>query len=182
MLKLCLEHGADCNIASTTQSTPLVATITNFHLECTCILLQVHVGVDVDNANSSRVTALMIASQLGNTDVVKRLLNSRADSTLQDCSGTTALIKPCEQGNVDIVHLLLKAGASPTELDGAGKTASHIACKCGHYDVVVYLLLEASVDPNICNRAGQILLFIASTNGDSDSGTSTAGKSRSQHC
>ena len=71
-------------------------------------------GADVNYQNNEGQTALMIASLLGHTELVKELLASNADPNIPDNDGNVALT--FAEGNPKIVELLLEAGATERQL------------------------------------------------------------------
>ena len=96
----------------------------------------------------------------GNTDIVRRLLQSRqCRARLNDRNewGDTALHLASEAGNAEICQMLIAAGASVTVRNNRGETCLHRAAVGGHmesvraivgectYIRVCYLLLNYSV-------------------------------------
>ncbi|XP_065335612.1 serine/threonine-protein phosphatase 6 regulatory ankyrin repeat subunit B-like [Cloeon dipterum] len=74
-------------------------------------------------------TALHLAAESGNVDLVELLLENNADLTHADKVGRTALHFAAESGNVDLVEWLLKNNADLTQMDMKGKNAIHYAIK-----------------------------------------------------
>ncbi|XP_065334532.1 uncharacterized protein LOC135935876 [Cloeon dipterum] len=72
-------------------------------------------------------TALQLAAESGNVDLVKLLLENNADLTHADKVGRTPLHLAAESGNVDLVEWLLKNNADLTQMDMKGKNAIHYA-------------------------------------------------------
>lgn len=74
----------------------------------------------VNQETSRKQTCLMLACQKGNTDIVKCLLEHKADATKKSAEGFDALrdtldsYKPQQQ----IIHMLQKAGADINQCDG----------------------------------------------------------------
>lgn len=56
-------------------------------------------------------TALMLASQFGYGDVVRALLDAKADVNAKTNDGRTGLIMASRNGHGDVVQLLKSAGA-----------------------------------------------------------------------
>lgn len=52
-------------------------------------------------------TALMFAVRQGRTDMVKMLLDTGADTNVQDDEGSTALMCAAEHGHTEIIKMLL---------------------------------------------------------------------------
>jgi len=97
--------------------------------------------VDTPLQGSSKMTGLMMACQMGKTDIVKTIIGVGANLNLQAPSGETALMYASLIGHARIVKLLLRSGA---RLDLAtidsGFNALMIASSRGHADVVEILL------------------------------------------
>lgn len=86
-------------------------------------------------------TALMIAAQVGHTDVISVLLKNKADVNAKtNVNGQTALISAISGGHTDVVSLLIENGADVNAEDNDGWTASMFAAQNGHTEVVSVLL------------------------------------------
>jgi len=106
---------------------------------------------------------LSYASYWGFADIVKLLVNHRADLALTDKRGNTALMSASFAGQKHIVDLLLKAGANPNATDNDGYTALMKACLASHnekqYIDIVNILLEVGANPNIRSNQGYTALY-----------------------
>jgi uncharacterized protein len=60
---------------------------------------------------SEGVTALIVAAQNGNPEVVQALIDAKADVNAKARNGDTPLSKASEKGHQQVVELLKKAGA-----------------------------------------------------------------------
>ena len=127
-------------------------------------------SVDVNATNHYGWTALMHAARLGNTEIMKILLDNGADINLRDKSGWTALMRAAVKGHQDAVNLLLQRGADPDIQDEAGYTAMHWAAHRGHI-VVVKQLLDAGANPNLKNRDGWTPMMVALQENEQDVAT-----------
>ena len=85
-------------------------------------------------------TALLMASRLGNTSVVRVLLGAGADPEIKASDGNTALIWASYKGRLPVVKLLLRHGVDWSATDKSGKTALSWAQRWGHVEVAVALL------------------------------------------
>jgi len=76
----------------------------------------------------------MIASQEGNLDVVRALLNrgANANTAMPQRSGSTALIQASHFGKLAIVEELLRHGAQVDQANLKNTTALMRACQEGH--------------------------------------------------
>jgi ankyrin repeat protein len=82
----------------------------------------------------------MGAAFYGHTDIVKLLLESRADVNAKGEYGETALMRAAlSSGRMDIIKLLLEAGADVNAKSTNGKTALMTAAKNGHTETVKLL-------------------------------------------
>jgi len=86
------------------------------------------------------VTALMVAAQEGHADVVKVLLERKANVDLSRSDDATPLFIASMQGHPEVVELLIAANATLHLDDEAGISPLIIACNNGHEQVVRALL------------------------------------------
>ena len=116
--------------------------------------------------SNERFTALILASECGNQQIVELLLEKQVDPNVQNRKNRrTALIQASQNGHYQVVDILLKKGADPNIHDNKGWTALLLASENGHQQVVE-LLLEKQVDPNVQNRKNRrTALILASGNG-----------------
>jgi ankyrin repeat protein len=99
-------------------------------------------------------TALMHAAILGNTDIVKLLLDNGARIANTDVTGSTALHWAAERGNADVVRQLVAARA-PVDTDNKrGATPLMLAAGSGSAETVD-LLLNAGADPKRQDYTGR---------------------------
>ena len=89
-------------------------------------------GAEIDAANSSGTSPLMIAVQEGHADVVKLLLDRKASVAARDHQGWTPLHIAAQEDRLDIAQALLRAGARKTTKDSKGRTPADVAQKTGH--------------------------------------------------
>jgi len=116
------------------------------------------------------LTTLMVASYLGQQEMVGKLLCEGADVTAQDSEGWSALHWAVWEGNGETwqgheaVRPLLDAGANPEEKDNKGMTALHWAAADGQ-DSVVQLLIRRGASINTSDSSGWTPLHLAAANG-----------------
>lgn len=106
--------------------------------DCTKINVQ-----DKDNN-----TALIIASNVYNINIVKELLSWGADPNIQNKDGTTALMIAIKRNRLDVVQLLLGCGADPNIQNKDGYTALMISI--GNKQTM-QLLLQGGANYNVHN-------------------------------
>ena len=81
-------------------------------------------GAPVDASDRDRTTALMIAANLGYTEIVRSLLDSGANINLKRLRyGSTALMLAASANRLDTVKLLVNRGADVNLLNEDGSTA-----------------------------------------------------------
>jgi ankyrin repeat protein len=114
-------------------------------------------GADVSAKTRHGSTPLLVAVQKRNTEVVKRLLQARANPNVKDKDGVTPLILAAKYEHIVQIHygpsvrmirnlepeiakLLLDAGAAPNEKDPDGLTALMFAAAQGRLELVKTLL------------------------------------------
>ena len=88
---------------------------------------------------------MYLAAERGHLEVVRLLLEARADKNAARQDGTTALMAAAVNGHLEVVRLLLEAGADKNAASQDGTTALMAATARGHLEVV-RLLLEAGDD------------------------------------
>ena len=109
-------------------------------------------------------TALMLASAAGFHEIVRVLLEGRADPNIRDNWGYTALMLASERGHTETVRVLLEGRADPNIQDENVTTALMQASMNGRTETVS-ALLDAGDDPNIQSNSGYTALMIASMYG-----------------
>jgi ankyrin repeat protein len=124
-------------------------------------------GADVNAKNKDDMTALILASERRNKDIVELLLTAGAVVNAQDKNGRTALIAAIAfpqflsiGGDTEIVEMLLDANADMNAQDIDGSTALIIASQEGHTDCVSTLLGKGA-DVNMQSNAGKTALLAA---------------------
>ena len=123
------------------------------------VLLQLGSGSDV-LGNISQ--ALLDACDNGHYQVVKLLLDKKADSNVKKECGRTALYLASRNGHYKVVELLLKAKADPNIQSLEGVTPLYMASQNGHPQVVE-LFLREKADTNVkVIASGKTALMAAS--------------------
>eukprot|EP00959_Pyramimonas_sp_CCMP1952_P338220 7082958-Pyramimonas_sp.AAC.1 len=125
---------------------------------------------------ASEKTALHLAAENGNADLVAAVLECGADVNLGDVKcGITPLYAAAYGGHLEVILTLLRAGAgvnqrcwgTTTELY-YGHAPLYISARNGHIEVVM-ALLEAGAEINQAdNRNGSTALWAASWSGHAE--------------
>ena len=95
----------------------------------------VSAGANVDQADDTGRTALMLAAVNGNLEIVDLLLGAGADVTLEDAQGLDALTLARASGHDAIAARLERAGATPSP-----EARLHRAIEAGELDTVTQLI------------------------------------------
>jgi ankyrin repeat protein len=175
-----IAQGADVNLASEDNWTPLMRAANNNHVEVVKALVQADAALDVQLYPSSYYagqTALHFACAYGFTDVAKTLILAGANTHIKDTSNQTPLdltdtktrtqLEPliqeyksmtplhiaCRKGKKNQVKTLIEANVDLDTKTRNGLTPLHLACEHGHA-TVVKLLIQAGAQTEITNALG----------------------------
>lgn len=118
------------------------------------------------------VSFLIYAAAKGYKDVVKELINRKADINKTDKNGYTALMRAAVAGHAVCVDILVKAGANINITDKKGITALMLAVKHGHHDAIRQLI-RGKADINLRDAEGNAALHYAITKNDTSRDTYT---------
>jgi ankyrin repeat protein len=114
--------------------------------EPACTLLLLGRGADPDAGAGGGKTALMFASEAGDTILVKILVLNGADTELQGTDNTTPLQAAVLNGQFDAAHVLLRLGANPDHVDKYGGTPLIYAAALNEYRIADLLLFFGASD------------------------------------
>ncbi|MDA0966918.1 MAG: S8 family serine peptidase [Proteobacteria bacterium] len=104
------------------------------------------------------------ATELGNGEYVKNLIEQGVDINAVDKNGQTALMRAAAAGNDQMVAILITNGADIGLQDSKGNTALHYAAANDHASTTKMLINNGAII-NITNRKGQTPLELAIKNG-----------------
>ena len=116
---------------------------------------------DANRVTNKGVTALMIASQHGQDEVVKTLIwEGKADVNVATLSGDTALIWASNGGHDEIVKRLINSGAHVNKPANGGYTAATVALEKafqkGNDATVNTIITLINKDENhVCNKCSK---------------------------
>jgi len=128
------------------------------------IQLMMDHNADVNIQSSSKTTALMIATNANDLEMVKYFLSYKADVNLKDDNGETALIKAAGTGRTEISEVLLEHGADPNIIPNNKETAIMRAAKEGYINIV-QMLLAKGAGVKVKNMYGETALKLAELGG-----------------
>lgn len=81
-----------------------------------------------------------VAAHEGHTEVVRLLLEARADMNLEHETGVTAMYVAAQNGHLEVLHLLKESGADCNQAEpGSGAPPMAIAAQGGHLEVTKFL-------------------------------------------
>lgn len=118
----------------------------------------------VNSVGDGGMTPLMLASRLGHSTIVAKLLAAGAEVDSADERGFTALFHGCydpdeDRGRPEVVELLLAAGADKEARIGYGVRPLMYAAGNGEAGVV-QALLRGGADPLARNEVGRTALMM----------------------
>lgn len=123
---------------------------------------------NLNSADSSSRTALMVSAKSGYADIVKLLLEKGADTEIMDQAGNTALFYAIESRFTGIVRLLLEKGADYGHENNEKMKPAAFAVKHGSVDILK-ILIEKGADINAKDCYGDTALTWAAYIGSYDS-------------
>jgi ankyrin repeat protein len=105
-------------------------------------------GADVKAINSYGVSAMHLAADTANIDLIRLLLKAGADPESPNPDGETALHLVARSGNVEAAKLLLKAGAEVDARERFGEQTPLMWAAARRHPQMVELLLSKGADVN----------------------------------
>ncbi|KAF7563361.1 hypothetical protein G7046_g766 [Stylonectria norvegica] len=102
-------------------------------------------GIDINAQDSSRMTALHVACDLGHFQVAASLLITGANPNLRDQNGHTPLTLAAKSRNPELIKLLITFGASIHTFQDVGNPLEH----CENDLSMITYLLSLSLDPHV---------------------------------
>lgn len=128
----------------------------------------------LEKVDNFRNTCLILASYIGNPDIVNFLLEEAKKFgeafsivNIQNEYGNTPLIVACENGHYDVVNLLLQNDANINLQDNEAWTPLMWASTNGHLDIVKLLLIMGA-NKDLRNSTGQTALQLALDNNNEE--------------
>ncbi|XP_044764260.1 ankyrin repeat domain-containing protein 50-like isoform X2 [Coccinella septempunctata] len=111
--------------------------------------------------------ALHVAARLGQTEVVKVLLEAGAGVDEADIDGWTPLRAAAWGGHTEVVELLVKHGCTLDSVDAENRTALRAAAWSGHEEIVK-ILLQHGAEVNLTDHEGRTALIAAAYMGHNE--------------
>lgn len=138
--QLLISRGANVNERDYCGWTPLLYAVQSDERDIVSLLLAHDADVQKAAWNGTGARALLLAAQLGNTEIAGQLIGHGADLEVRNAYGWTALGLAVSHGRHQTVELLLERGAEINRPITAGQTALAKAVKAGHEGIVTMLL------------------------------------------
>ena len=123
--------------------------------------LLIDAGADVNAKDNDGLTALMVAANNRNSEVVQELINAGADVNAKSFVGMTALMFAAKKGDSKITKALMNAGADVNAKDMNGSTPLIYAATSNKNPEVIRTLVELGADVNAKDNEGNTALSIA---------------------
>jgi ankyrin repeat protein len=118
--------------------------------------LLLYSGADIDIQDAQRKTALHLAIEENNIEMIEILLNCKADLSLGNIDSgmnNTPLMDAAHRGNLQLVTMLVSARAAINQQGKQGMSALHLAARKGKTEVV-QVLLESRADVKQESKCG----------------------------
>ena len=119
---------------------------------------------NINQLDSTKQTALMLATNNGHADMVRFLLGKGADAGKTDADGMTPLMHAGNLGSVAITKALINAKVDVNRQDPGGHTAIHFAAWSGA-EKVIDLLAKGGANVNALTPSGYSPLMASAWNG-----------------
>ena len=139
------KDGANLNVRDAEGAAPLHKAVYNIQFSAIKFLLQKGASPDI-GTYERRWTPLMVATAVGNFDIVKLLVEEKADVRFSSFERATPVQIAAAAGFSDIVEYLVKKGANLDTFDVKGWTPLHNAIQGNHADTIKVIVKH--VNPN----------------------------------
>ncbi|XP_063404188.1 uncharacterized protein LOC134687660 [Mytilus trossulus] len=114
--------------------------------------------------NTDKVSPLYISSAYGYIEVVKMLINNKANINTCDNEECSPLYIACQNGHTEVVQMLINNKADINKCNNEEYSPLYIACYNRHTEVV-QMLINNKADINKCRDTGASPVYIACQNG-----------------
>ncbi|MHC4519284.1 MAG: ankyrin repeat domain-containing protein [Planctomycetota bacterium] len=157
IIELLGDKGADVNAKNDDGQTPLDIALSRNRKEIVQLLL----------AKGATISSIHVASQVGDFDTVKALLEQGADVNAQDGKGIRPLHYAIQAGHKELAELLIASGADINSKNKGGYTSLYYAVWNRDTDMVKFLVTKGA-DIHLAPEGGYSLLNFAVWGGNKD--------------
>ena len=159
-VQILLKAGSSTNIPDNVGDRSLTAAVLG---GCRNKIIQtiIHHGSDVNATSKRKVTALMTACQMSNSNVINVLLNAGANPNIVDVDGFTCLHYAVHYGfSKEVFQAIIDHRADVNATNKDNRTALMMACDDNN-EGIINVLLNAGANPNIVDVDGYTCLHYA---------------------
>ena len=157
-----LEAGADVESTDYFLGTPLHVAVVEGKPAMVRLLIDKGARVDALSEVEGR-TALHLAAELGDVDMLALLLAKGADLAARDRTGKAAIHLATIAGHAEIIRHLLKAGSAP-DMREPGENMTPLLLASLHGKIrIVRILVEAGADIEAAGATGRTPFFFATS-------------------
>ena len=155
IVEMLVEYGTNIDLHNDKGWSALMVACENSQLQIVELLLKERAILKLkkEDMDNDMGFSLKIASQQGNFEVVKLLIDEGADVNFQNAKGWSSLMIASKEGHLEVVKLLLENSAKVNLQNDKGWSALMTACEMGHI-TVVKLLLENGANVDIQSSKG----------------------------
>ena len=118
-------------------------------------------GYSVNSKDKKNNTLLHIACEKNYFEIVKYLIQQKANPNTYNTYCNTPLHIACEKNYFEIVNCLVKQKANPNTRNTDDNTPLHIACKNDHFEIVDCLVKQKKINLNARDAEGNTPFAIA---------------------
>ena len=127
--------------------TALMVAVNRGHIECVKLLLEYNAAQIIDEKEVvTGKTCCHMASAKGYNEILKLILDAKADPNSQQNNGNTPLIWTCANGHVESTKLLLQYGADVNILNRDNWSPAIYAAHNNHIDCLQIIIKNANLD------------------------------------
>ncbi len=161
-----LEAGVDPDVRDLRGLSPFWCAFKSGKMAVVDALLNYNCDVNVQDPET-KMTALHIAADSGDLDIVEKLLEGGALTNIRDNNWETPFLVALRQKQVPVAEALISHGCDVSVTDKAFNSGLHIAAREGLTQVVPHLL-QRGVDGNLKGPQGVTPLMLACQGGYQD--------------
>lgn len=133
----------------------------------TLVELAIWADADPNYRDEDGRSALPVAVELGDSEIVPLLVEAGADADARTSDGEPVAAMAARDGETEILEMLLNSGADPNATDASGIAV--LVSGVIHGDAeIVQMLLEAGADPNTLAEEGLAVLAVAVDRGNTE--------------